>query len=193
MAKDFDEGEKMRRWVSNTDNPERLLKQIGILMVSESQGSFKAQQFGKIKWPSRGPVNVFGILADLSNGKIPPQRRFERRPALVDTGRLRSTIAFRTVGKKEVEIGSNLDYSGVLNFGGTSESVPITDAVAARLYRWIKTKPKDVKRELGWLFNRKFRGKTLKTEIPARKFVGFSQQTVKDIDSIVAPNLFGDN
>ena len=82
------------------DNPQAALKQIGILMVAESQRAFKAQQFGAKKWDQRAPVNVFGIIADFTAGKTkPPNRRFDQRPALRDTGRLSSSIAYQVKGK----------------------------------------------------------------------------------------------
>ena len=34
-GKEFDQGKKMRRWKTNLENPEKALKQIGILMVAE--------------------------------------------------------------------------------------------------------------------------------------------------------------
>jgi hypothetical protein len=78
-------------------------------MVAESQQSFRDQRFGSDAWEPRAPVNVFAIIADFHAGKkSPPQRRFESRPALRDTGRLAQSISWKLVGTDVVEVGSNL-------------------------------------------------------------------------------------
>ena len=84
----FKKGAKVGRIEKNLDNPKAALEQIGVLMVAESQRAFKEQQFGAKKWDQRAPVNVFGIIADFHIGgrAKPPERRFDRRPALIDTG-----------------------------------------------------------------------------------------------------------
>lgn len=193
MAGTFDEGDKLRRWFKGLEKPEKALKQIGILMVAESTDAFKAQQFGRERWPARGKVNVYGIISDMTNSKTPPARRFQDRPVLKDTGRLSSTIAHRLIGTHEVEVGSNLPYSGVHNYGGKVESDPITETVQKRLSRWLRTQPFKIQSKLAWLLRPSQKGKTLKTEVPAREFVGINKQTVLDIVEVVGDSLFGDD
>jgi len=182
----FDRGAKVRRMEAALQNPRRALTQIGALMVAESQRAFKMQRLGRNVWKARSPVNVFGIIADFHAGKrSPPQRRFERRPALRDTGRLSASIAFRLVGTEAVEVGSSLPYAGVHQTGGTTESMPITAQVQERLWQWLKGRGSAYKSKLGWLLNRKFRDQKLTQEVPARPFVGITPTLMRDVKTIV--------
>lgn len=196
MAKPaFQKGAKVKRWERNLDNPQAALKQIGALMVSESQRAFKAQQFGKTKWPPRAEVNVFGIIADFAEGKkSPPKRRFERRPALKDTGRLSSTIAFQIKGKDVVEVGSNLPYAGVHHHGGPVESKTITEEVQRLLGNWLfrvtGTARESQADRLAFLLNKKLIGKKLPGKVPARPFVGVTPRTIKDVKEAVGVKIF---
>ena len=185
----FDKGDKLNRIEKKLDGPAVALKQIGALMVAESQRSFKSQEFGEKKWDARAKVNVFGIIADFHAGKTaPPKRRFQDRPALRDTGRLAGSIAFEVKGDV-VEVGTNVDYAKVLNEGGEVESKPITSKVRRLLWRWLKKQDTDLKKRLGWVLNAKFRDKTIKTEVPARQFVGVTATTIKTVKQIVGVTI----
>lgn len=185
----FKKGEKVSRIERKLGNPSAALKQIGALMVSESQRAFKLQEFGGKRWDPRAPVNVFGIIADFHAGKRkPPARRFEPRPALRDTGRLASSIAFRVVGDT-VEVGSNLPYASVHQTGGEVESKPITQTVRTNLWAWLKKQSKDLKRRIGWVLNPKFKDKTIKGEVPARPFVGITKQTREFVREAVGVSI----
>jgi phage gpG-like protein len=174
----FEPGGKVSRIAMNLDRPERTLKQIGAIMVAESQAAFKAQSFGGVAWPPRAGVNIFGIIDDFASGRAkPPARRFEKRPALRDTGRLAASISFRLVGTHVVEVGTVLPYAGLHNFGGPTESKKITQTVRENLWRWLKTQNLGMKRRVGWLLNSKFKNQTIKGNVPARRFVGITQQT----------------
>jgi len=178
----FKKGAKIERWESNLDDPRVALKQVGVLMVAESQRSFRDQKHGRDKWEPRAPVNVYGIIADFAKGSKPPARRFENSKTLRDTGRLSASIAFRVLGRKAVEVGSNLEYAAVLHHGGKIESETITPEVQKSLGKWLKTK-KGVgfKDQLGWLLNKKFTDTKLTGEVPARPFVGITKQTINDV------------
>ena len=178
----FKKGAKIERWEESLDNPRVALKQIGALMVAESQRSFRDQKHGEDKWEERAPINVYGLIADFAKGSKPPARRFESRPALRDTGRLAGSIAFRVLGRTAVEVGSNLEYAGTMQHGGPIESETITESMQKAIGKWLKTK-KGVgfKDQLGWLLNKKFTGETLKGEVPARPFVGITKQTLDDV------------
>ncbi len=186
----FKKGAKVKRWEKNLDNPQAALKQIGALMTAESQRAFKDQKFGKEPWQPRGQVNVFGIIADFHAGKrTPPARRFETRPALRDTGRLSASIAFKLLGSKVVEVGSNLPYAGVHHTGGEVESEPITESVQRLLGNWLKNKGSEFKNRLGVLLNKKLRGTTLKMDVPERPIVGITKQTLKDVQEAVGVKI----
>lgn len=192
MAKaSFDKGDKFRRWERNLDNPKAALKQIGALMVSESQGAFRSQKLGDDPWPPRAVPNVFGIIADFHAGKRkPPQRRFEDRPALRDTGRLAASIAFRLQGSKVVEVGTNLPPAAVLHGGGDVESMPLTEKVQLLMGAWLLTVDDDkVFNRLAPLLHKKWRGKTLKMEVPERPIVGITKQTIADVKEAVGVKI----
>ena len=190
MGATFDPGEKVGRWGRNLDNPQAALKQIGAMMVAESQRAFKLQKFGKHKWDARAVPNVYGIISDFHQGRRKPvARRFEDRPALRDTGRLAQSIAFKVSGMS-VTVGSNLDYAGTLHAGGKIESKPINSQVRQLLWKWLKRAGKAWKNDLGWLLNKKFKDTTLKGEVEARPFIGITAQTRRDVKEAIGVRIF---
>ena len=187
---DFEKGAKIERWEKNLDSPDVALRQVGALMVAESQRSFRDQKFGEDAWAPRGKINVFGIIADFYEGKkSPPARRFESRPVLRDTGRLAASISFRMAGVDIVEVGSNLPYAPVLHHGGEIESKPINEQVRTALNEWLKSKGRPYRKQLGWLLNKKYEGKTLKGKVPPRPIVGITKQTIEDVKEAVAVKI----
>lgn len=185
----FDKGAKIERWEEHLRSPTDALKQIGTIMVAESQEAFRDQKLGDKPWDARAPVNVFGIIADFHAGKKPPARRFESRPALKDTGRLAASIAHKLVGTDVVEVGSNLPYAAVQHHGGEVESLPINEQVRTALAAWLKGAGKQHKKALGWLLNKKFKGQKLKQKVPARPFVAITKQTLEDVREIVGVKI----
>jgi len=186
----FKKGNKLERWERNLENPRRALKQIGAIMVAESQRAFREQKHGRDKWDARATPNVYGIIADFAQGaKAPKARRFDSRPALKDTGRLAASIAAKVYGRSIVVVGSNLEYAGVLQEGGPIESETISSAVQRALWKWLKPKGKELKKQLGFLLNRKYTGETLKGEVEPRPFVGITKDTIEDVREIVGLEL----
>ena len=186
----FEPGAKVERIEANLNRPEAALKQIGAMMVSESQRAFKAQKFGKDAWQGRAPVNVYGIIADFAEGKKkPPDRRFQTRPALRDTGRLAASIAFQVIGSDTVEVGTNLEYASVHQAGGRIESKKITPTVRKALWAWLKKQSKELKGQLGFLLNKKFENKSLVGEVPARPFIGVTDQTIEDVEEAIGVRI----
>lgn len=186
---DVDKGAKVERWERNLENPGAALRQVGAMMVSESQAAFRAQRLGDTEWDERRPINILGIIADFHEGKKdPPARRFERRPALRDTGRLASSIAFRLVGTEVVEVGSNLPYAALHHHGGTAESKPINQQVRTLLADFLRRR-KQYRKGLGWILNQKFEGKTIRQKVPARPIVGITKQTIADVQEAVAVKI----
>lgn len=187
----FKQGGKLSRIRARLDNPSGALKVIGALMTAESQAAFKEQTFGGDAWEPRARLNVFGIISDFHQGrKAPPRRRFETRPALRDTGRLAASISFRLIGPNIVEVGSNLEYAGRMNFGGETESKPINEQVRTLLWSWLKEQDRSMRRRLGWLLNKKFAGQTIKGEVPPRKFVGVTDKTRDYVRRALAVEIF---
>lgn len=186
----FEQGAKLRRWEKKIDDPAKALKQIGALMVGESQDAFKRQKFGDAPWKPRAVPNVYGIISDFAGGaKEPKARRFQSQPALRDTGRLAQSISFRVVGRV-VEVGSNVEYAATHQHGGATESETITQAMQKAIWKWLKSKGGRWKSDLGWLLNRKFTGQKLKGRVPARPFVGVTKQTIADVKEVVGVEIF---
>jgi len=185
----FRKGAKITRWERALANPAAALKQIGALMVAESQAAFKLQRFGRTAWAPRARVNVFGILADMKKGSTPPNRRFQRRPALRDTGRLAASIAFSVSGKT-VTVGSNLPYAAAHHLGEEVESEEITEEIQTKLWEWLKGESAQRRRQLGWLLNQKFRGTRLTMQLPKRPIVGITKQTIDDVREAVGVEIF---
>lgn len=185
----FEQGAKMRRMSGKLADPSVALKQIGVMMVAESQAAFKAQSFGNRKWRERGKVNVFGIISDFAQGRRkPPARRFETRPALRDTGRLANSIAFAVKGRT-VEVGTTVPYASLHNFGGVSKSEKITPQIQQGIWSWLKKQNRELKRRLGWLLNSKFENQQLEMRVPKRQFVGVTMQTRKAIRKTIGVEI----
>ena len=185
----FDQGAKIKRVGQQLSDPRKALKQIGAMMLAESQASFKQQRFGKSRWRARSAINVFGIIGDFAQGRRkPPARRFQDRPALRDTGRLANSIAFAVKGKY-VEVGTNVPYASVHNFGGVSKSERITAQVQRGLWSWLKKQDEGMKSRLGWLLSKNMQGQELETRVPKRQFVGITAQTRKDIRTAIGVRI----
>lgn len=186
----FKPGAKFKRWSVAVDDPRRALKQIGALIVSESQEAFKTQQLGKDKWDERGVPNVYGIIADFHMGKAaPPKRRFESTPALMDTGALKKSIAMRVVSRRVIAVGTKLPYAGVLHKGGPIKSLPITESVQELLQRWLEKKGSAWRDDLEWLLSPDWTGEQLEGEVSARPIVGITKRTIADVKKIVGVEI----
>lgn len=185
----FKKGAKIQRWEEKLASPQAALKMIGVLAQADSQQAFKSQRFGRKKWAARAPINIYGIIADFAAGKDKPAaRRFDSRPALVDTGRLRSSIAFKVSGRK-VTIGSSLDYAAVLNEGGPIESEKLTERVQQAISEWLDGQNEGMQIALGWLTNPDLRDTTLKGEVEARPFVGITKELIRDVRQVVGVEI----
>lgn len=177
MKATFRKGAKLRNVDKGLQHPQKALRVIGMLMVAESQTAFKQQKLGKKKWSARATPNVYGIISDFAQGRAkPPGRRFESRPVLQDTGRLASSISYR-VTSNAVEVGTTLDYSSVLQFGGKIESKTITSSMQKAMQKWLKRQSAGLRKQLGWLLNRKFTNTRLTGQVEARPFIGITNQT----------------
>lgn len=186
----FHKGEKFERIERALASPDKALKQIGALMQAESLSAFKVQQFGGKPWAERAPVNVFGIIADFALGRTQPlARRFERRPVLIDTGRLRSSIAWQIAGTHAVEVGTTVEYAPLHQFGGTAKSARMTSPVRTALWKWLQTQSTDIKRRVGWVLNKKYRNEQVTQQVPARPFLGLTDTTRAAVRKILGVEI----
>lgn len=159
-----------------------LLDRIGLLLVSRAQKSFRAQSRGGKGWLPRAAPNAAGLVRDFASGANPPARRFQSRPALIDTGTLRNSITYRK-GKDFVEIGSPLSYAEVHNRGGETEPIPVTDTVKKNLRKWLAKRKNAIYRgRLQFLLAPELN--SLRVTVPARTFLDFTEKDRQDIGTI---------
>lgn len=163
-------------------DPAPALRAIGEIVVSEANLAFQAQQFGDFRWPPRYPdqpepfANIAGIVRDLNAGSRVKQRRFDRRPAGIDTRTLARSPAAEVVSRDTVRIGSNVPYADMIQSGGTGTQ-EVTETAKEGLKKFLST-------DLGRLFKPRLRflfGKsTLETRVHARPFLGLTDQMQSD-------------
>jgi len=178
----------LNRLYEATRDPKGLADAVGLYMVGKTQRAFRDQQRAGVAWAPRSVPNRIGILEDLRQGKTPSERRFEARPAAIDTGRLRSSIAYRVVGDTVV-FGSNLPYASDVQRGST-KTVQIDGTIRAGLAAWLRSLSGDKKRQaraaMGWLF----RAGSLTVTVPPRPFVAVDDDDRKAIRAMAA-KFFG--
>lgn len=175
------------------------LTQMGAIMLAASQKSFADQAYGPERWPERYEgqgdpfINVAGSLSDLLRDRKIKDRRFDRRPALVDTGMLRNSLTFGVKGKRSVSVGTTDPKAPKHLFGQTSTQL-VTDVARKRLtkeYRRLKrqggTKFEAVKK-LGFLHT----VGSLDTNIQQRVFLGFFPDLERDLAGIVEDHIAGE-
>lgn len=157
-----------RRVKGQGDALARTLVRVGTLMVGRTQKAFEDQGRAGKQWAPRKIPNVAGILRDLErSGRMPPARRFEPRPAAIDTGQLRASIVFTRRGRDSVEYGSRVAYANKVQQGEAS-TIAITDTMRKNLSKLLKRR-KDLRAKLGFLFQLK----QFTVKPPARPFVVF--------------------
>lgn len=186
----FKKGAQIERWEKALANPEKALKVIGGVIVAESQEAFRESKHGDEAWEDTAPVSVYGIIADFAMGRSAPlQRHIERDKPLIDSGNLSRSVVPKVVSSSAVEVGSNLDYASTHQFGGPIESDTISSDVRTGLWKWLKKQNAELKSQLGWMLNKKFKGEKLEGEVPARPFVAITPQTIEDIREVVGVEL----
>ena len=166
------------------DNLTPLLNNIGVELTAKSQESFRKQAYGRTKWSPRMVPNVAGIVSDLNRNMKPPKRRFQPRPALVDTGKLRQSISFQ-VGATDVIVGTNLTYAATQQMGGTSK-VRLLKSSREALSELLRKRP-DLRKQLGWLFSKP----EFTIKVRARPFIGYDDQDRDTVRGLIAEHLGG--
>lgn len=131
------------RLAKRIENPAPLLKQMGAMLASDAKASFDRQALGDIAWPERYPgqrapfINIAGAVADFAVGrKAPLSRRFDARPAGLDTGDTRRRITFAVIPPDGVEVGSTSEQAQRLQSGGESKQ-PVSADTRARIKAFI--------------------------------------------------------
>ncbi len=173
-----DAGE-LRVLAEQLEDTRGVLDGIGALMQQKATEAFRRQGRGQELWRPRGVPNVAGIVGDLNRGGFPKARRFDPRPALVDTGRLRNSITWKVAADgQSVTVGTSVPYAVRHNEGLPSE-VTLTPAGREQLSRWLRRDRRARDLGLGWLFSQP----TFTVRVPERRFL---EVTREDRDEVVA-------
>jgi len=169
-------------------NPEPLLQRFGIMMKGRMQSTFEGQGRDGRVWAARGVPNIAGLVSDATKGAAnPPKRRFEGRPAGIDTRFLARSIAYGVEGRHTVRIGTTVQYAKQVHGGGL-RIIPVTAQAKQRLYKWIKAARKKVRKgsgtpqdvmmaRQGWLLG----VSEISINPPPRPFAFFSDRDRDDI------------
>ena len=180
------------------DDVRPALKQMGAIMLATSQKAFADQAYGPERWPERYEgqpdpfISVAGALSDLIRDRQIKNRRFDRRPALVDTGMLRNSLTFSVKGKKSVSVGTTDPKAPKHLFGQTSTQA-VTDIARKRLskeYHRLKRQDGarfDAVKKLGFLHT----VSTLDTQIQQRVFLGFFPDLERELADVVEDHIAG--
>lgn len=183
-------GDDLKRLRRRLKDPRPLLKAIGALMESQAQAAFRNQKLGTFRWPERYPnqedpfVNVAGVVQDFTaapSRQQPLSRRFQRRPALMDTGALAGSISSRIRTGNVVETGSTLPYAADHQWGLTS-SQAVPEAARKGIRRWLDSdRGKPYKLKLWHLTT----SEELTTQVNQRPFLGITSRLEQDIAATV--------
>lgn len=179
----FRGGNSVRALSDRLDDLGPALHGAGAYLVSQVQRAFREQRRGSHEWPERMSPNVPGIVSDLNRGAAILQRRFEARPALSDTGRLRQSISYRISGKDQVYVGSSVTYADVHHFGKLTQH-RLTPAGRGRLAELLRRRP-ELRPDLGWLFHTP----AFDVRVRARPFLAVTDDDRRVVQEIVEDYL----
>ena len=160
-------------------NLEPLARAVGLLLVGKSQAAFRQQGRPAGSWAARGVPNRIGVLMGLKAGRVPPERRFEPRPAAIDTGALRQSIS-STVSGSTVRVGTNLAYAGDVQRGST-KTITVDSGTRKALADWLRTLTGARKQEARRAFGFLFRTGSLTVTVPPRPFLVLTDEDRKQI------------
>jgi phage gpG-like protein len=183
---ELDEGDALRvlSKVAGGDATAALTK-VGALLVASSQRAFRDQAFNGVMWPPRLVPNIPGIVSDLNRGVTPPARRFQERPALVDTGNLRRSITFNVDSPTSVVVGTSVPYASVHQTGGQTV-VQVNDQGRAGLAKLLGTaRGRQFQAQLGAALN----SEAIFRNVPSRPFVGLQKTDAAKIEQILGQSI----
>lgn len=175
----LDEGSTVRALSAVIGQSDAVPRALGAIMLAQAQRKFDQQGSSESRWPPRAVPNLAGILSDLNAGRTPPARRFDDRPALVDTGTLRRSLAVEVVRlgtTVEIRVGTNVPYADDLQRGATRE-IPITADARARVPEVMRRHPEHAER-----LARLLKGETLKIQIPPRAFLDVTDEDADELE-----------
>lgn len=169
-------------------NPRPILSWIGVYMVRKTMKAFRDQKYGTNAWKPRRVPNVPAALRDLDKSPNVKARRFQARPALVDTGRLRGSFSWRFLSGVAIEYGSNVPYARLHHAGGIS-SITITASMLKNLSTWLKKRP-EMREDFGYIQNYE-PGDSTHFAVKRRPLVGFSADDARAAGKAIKALLAG--
>lgn len=118
-------------------NPGPVLDAIGLMLVGRAQSAFRDQGRGGVAWLPRSVPNRAGVLMDLKAGKKPAERRWDPKPAGIDTGETRASITHEVQGTRLL-VGSNLDKATDIQHG-SSKTITLDRDLRGKLAAWLRS------------------------------------------------------
>lgn len=182
-------------------DPRKVLVEVGTHLVKVTGRSFREQQRGPNRWEPRRVPNIPGALRDLDVSANVKSRRFQGRPALIDTNQLAKSFAYRFVGNRRIVFGTKVPYANLHQHGGESR-IRVTGTMRENLAKWLKKRRGAEKREakkaesegrkppdpvstlFGWIFQVP-RGGEVTFRVKARPFVGFFRDDYKVLQAAI--------
>lgn len=184
--------DNLKEFRGRLEDPRPALERVGAIMLAASQKAFEDQSYGPERWPERyegqsNPfINIAGALSDVARDRQIKGRRFDRRPALIDTGVLRGSLTFALKGKKAVRVGTT-DPKAPKHLFGLQSVQEVTEVARKRLIKEYKRFKRaggarfQAFKKLGFLHT----VKTLETNIQQRVFLGFFPDLEKRLSRTV--------
>ena len=185
---EFNPGRKFNRVLRKTQQLRPVLLKWGMLGVEASQNAFDQQRYGTSEWAPRAVPNVYGLIADFADGRNPPGRRLESRPALKDTGNLSRSINYMVSGNS-VRIGTAVEYARRLHEGGPIESRKITEKVQRNAAKYIKNQSEQVQKRLQFITSPERLGSRLSGQVEARPFVGATPELESQFSRVLRDHI----
>jgi phage gpG-like protein len=178
------------------ENPQKLMKKLGAMVLGASINSFKQQHLGEFKWEPRYPqqeppkLNLAGFVADFANGRPTPKPiRFVDRPALIDEGfrgGLVASMTYKALDNTSFQVGTVKPYAATHQYGRKT-SQTITEQMKTAMRKWLY---KGGKKEKGYKKRSEpyadkveglLRMDQLDTSVGKRPFVGIFAELWRDI------------
>lgn len=162
------------------ENKKALYTEIGIDAVAYCKESFTLQRLGNRQWKRPSNPNLAGIWSDAENNRSSPSRRFADRNALIDTGRLRSSITY-SVQNDGIVIGTNVPYARLQHKGGVSvlkKSNANFDQNIDKIIRSNRSKLSEKNAHRIYALKSLTQ---LSIKVPARPFLGYTKQRLEKI------------
>lgn len=194
-----------------------LLLDVGRKILEGARHSFETQRLSRVQWSARYPnqkdyqVNVAGAIIDLKKGPIIQEKRFNNRPALIDTGTLLASLnegsgAIQFIDRDTIEVGTQAPGARLMYHGGLGNVLTLESPFKKNLYRYlaqeqyrspfqrildsydtdsdpepVSDEGEAVKRYMSWLFSQK----TYQAVVNPRPFIGITGKVRKEIEKAV--------